>query len=66
MPNLEKRKEQEAFDPLELRDMLVEKGLVGSLVKNLTRDEMNAFIEEFSKMKTAKQYKKNNYNGRFH
>ena len=54
MPNLEKRKEQEAFDPLELRDMLVEKGLVGSLVKNLTRDEMNAFIEEFSKMKTAK------------
>ena len=23
MPNLEKRKEQEAFDPLELRDMLV-------------------------------------------
>ena len=34
MPNLEKRKEQEAFDPLELRDMLVEKGLVGSLVSS--------------------------------
>ena len=56
MPNLEKRKGsgQEEFDPIELRDMLIEKGMVGSLVKNLTRDEMITILDSFSNMKQAK------------
>ena len=54
MPNLDKRKEQEVFDPIELRDMLVEKGMVGSLVKNLSREEMMAILDAFTDMKQAK------------
>ena len=49
MPNLEKRKEQEISDPIELRDALVEAGLVGSLVKEkINRDEMIEFIKAFT------------------
>ena len=55
MPNLEKRKEQEISDPIELRDALVEAGLVGSLVKEkLNRDEMIEFIKAFTTAKQAK------------
>ena len=45
MPNLEKRKEQEISDPIELRDALVEAGLVGSLVKEkINRDEIQQIL----------------------
>ena len=55
MPNLEKRKEQEISDPIELRDALVEAGLVGSLVKEkINRDEMIEFIKAFTTAKQAK------------